>query len=63
MVLPQQKCPRKLEPKYEDFARTARRAMSPFDWIAQNLGLVSLTVISVILTIYLGYSMIHPEHF
>lgn len=37
--------------------------MSPFDWIAQNLGLVSLTVISVILTIYLGYSMIHPEHF
>lgn len=63
MVLTWQKCPPNLEPKYRNFARTARRAMSPFDWISQNLGLVSLTVISVILTIYLGYSMIHPEHF
>jgi K+-transporting ATPase KdpF subunit len=37
--------------------------MSPFDWISQNLGLVSLTVISVVLALYLGYSMIHPERF
>jgi F subunit of K+-transporting ATPase (Potass_KdpF) len=37
--------------------------MSPFDWISQNLGLVCLTVISIVLTLYLGYSMIHPERF
>jgi hypothetical protein len=37
--------------------------MSPFEWISHNLGLVSLTVISIILTLYLGYSMLHPEHF
>ena len=63
MVLGRQKCLLNLEPKYTNLGRTARRAMSPFDWITQNLGLVSLTVISVILTTYLGYSMMHPEHF
>ena len=31
--------------------------------IAQNLGLVSLTVISVVLTAYLASSMLHPERF
>ena len=31
--------------------------------IVQNLGLTTLTVIAVILTIYLVYSMLHPERF
>lgn len=31
--------------------------------IAQNLGLVVLTAISVGLTAYLVYSMVHPERF
>jgi K+-transporting ATPase KdpF subunit len=31
--------------------------------LAQNLGLVSLTVLSIALTIYLLYVMIHPEKF
>ena len=31
--------------------------------VSQNLGLVVMTVISVGLTIYLAYSMVHPEEF
>ncbi|MCI4338993.1 MAG: K(+)-transporting ATPase subunit F [Thermoplasmata archaeon] len=31
--------------------------------LAQNLGLTSLTVIAVALTLYLLYVMIHPEKF
>jgi K+-transporting ATPase KdpF subunit len=37
--------------------------MGPLDTIAQNLGLTTLTVIAVVLTLYLVYSMIHPERF
>jgi K+-transporting ATPase KdpF subunit len=37
--------------------------MGPLDTIAQNLGLTTLTVIAVILTIYLVFSMLHPERF
>ncbi len=37
--------------------------MGPLDWVAQNLGLVALTVLSVALVGYLVYSMIHPERF
>ncbi len=35
--------------------------MSWFSALADNLGLVSLTVLAVGLTIYLLYVMIHPE--
>jgi|HubBroStandDraft_1064217.scaffolds.fasta_scaffold06857_2 K+-transporting ATPase KdpF subunit len=31
--------------------------------LAQNLGLVSLTVIALALTVYLLYVMVHPEKF
>ncbi len=31
--------------------------------VAQNLGLTLLTVVAVALTIYLVYSMVHPERF
>jgi K+-transporting ATPase KdpF subunit len=31
--------------------------------LAQHTGLLTLTVISVVLTIYLVYSMLHPERF
>jgi len=37
--------------------------MGPLDEIAQNLGLTTLTVVAVVLTIYLVYSMLHPERF
>ncbi len=37
--------------------------MGPLGWVAQNLGLVSLTLICVVLTFYLVYCMIHPERF
>ncbi len=32
-------------------------------WIAQNLGLTTLTLVCLALTCYLIYSMIHPEKF
>jgi len=32
-------------------------------WVVQNLGLLSLTLICVVLTFYLVYCMIHPERF
>jgi K+-transporting ATPase KdpF subunit len=31
--------------------------------LADNLGLVTLTLVAVALTIYLLYAMIHPERF
>ncbi|HTW39645.1 MAG TPA: K(+)-transporting ATPase subunit F [Thermoplasmata archaeon] len=31
--------------------------------LAQNFGLVTLTVIAIVLTVYLLYAMIHPEKF
>jgi K+-transporting ATPase KdpF subunit len=31
--------------------------------VAQNLGLIALTAISVALVAYLAYSMVHPERF
>lgn len=37
--------------------------MGPFDWVVQNLGLLTLTLICVGLTLYLVYCMIHPERF
>jgi K+-transporting ATPase KdpF subunit len=37
--------------------------MGLFDAIAQNLGLTTLTVLAAALTIYLVYSMLHPERF
>jgi K+-transporting ATPase KdpF subunit len=37
--------------------------MGLFEAIAQNLGLTTLTVLAVVLTIYLVYSMLHPERF
>ena len=37
--------------------------MGPLDWVWQNLGLTSLTVICLGLTFYLIYCMIHPERF
>ena len=39
------------------------RPMGPLGWVAQNLGLVSLTLVCVVLTFYLVYCMIHPERF
>ncbi|HLM91316.1 MAG TPA: potassium-transporting ATPase subunit F [Thermoplasmata archaeon] len=32
-------------------------------WVVQNLGLTMLTVICLALTVYLIYSMVHPEQF
>jgi K+-transporting ATPase KdpF subunit len=37
--------------------------MGPLDWVWHNLGLVTLTVICLALTVYLVYCMIHPERF
>ncbi len=37
--------------------------MGPPPWLTQNLGLIVLTVLAVGLTIYLVYSMVHPERF
>jgi K+-transporting ATPase KdpF subunit len=37
--------------------------MGPLGWLSQNLGLVSLMLICVGLTVYLVYCMIHPERF
>jgi K+-transporting ATPase KdpF subunit len=37
--------------------------MGPFNAVAENLGLTTLTAIAVFLTLYLIYSMVHPERF
>ena len=37
--------------------------MGLLELVAQNLGLTVMTVISVILAIYLAYSMVRPEKF
>jgi F subunit of K+-transporting ATPase (Potass_KdpF) len=37
--------------------------MGPLDWVAENLGLTVLTLVCVGLTLYLVYTMIHPEEF
>jgi len=37
--------------------------MGSLDWVVQNLGLLTLTLICVALTFYLVYCMIHPERF
>jgi len=37
--------------------------MGELTWVSQNLGLMSLTLICVGLTVYLIYCMIHPERF
>ena len=37
--------------------------MGPVSALAHNLGLVTLTLIAVALTIYLLWVMIHPERF
>jgi K+-transporting ATPase KdpF subunit len=37
--------------------------MGPLQAVAQNLGLTALCVISVALTLFLVYSMVHPERF
>jgi hypothetical protein len=37
--------------------------MDSLSWVVQNLGLVTLTLLCVTLTLYLVYCMIHPERF
>jgi K+-transporting ATPase KdpF subunit len=37
--------------------------MGPIPWLAPNLGLITLTLVALGLTIYLLYAMIHPEKF
>ncbi len=37
--------------------------MGLLEAVAQNLGLAVLTAVSVMLTAYLVYSMVHPERF
>ncbi len=37
--------------------------MGSLTWVTENLGLTVLTIVSIALTIYLAYSMIHPERF
>jgi len=37
--------------------------MGPLNWASQNLGLTTLTILSVALTLYLVYAMIRPEKF
>jgi K+-transporting ATPase KdpF subunit len=37
--------------------------MGLFESLAQNLGLATLSVIAIGLTVYLIYSMVHPERF
>jgi K+-transporting ATPase KdpF subunit len=37
--------------------------MGSLNWVVQNLGLVTLTLICVALTLYLVYCMIRPERF
>ena len=37
--------------------------MGPLGWVVDHFGLVVLTVLAIVLTIYLVYSMVHPERF
>jgi K+-transporting ATPase KdpF subunit len=37
--------------------------MGPLEAVAQNLGLTTLCVLSTALTLFLVYSMVHPERF
>ncbi len=37
--------------------------MGALGWVEQNLGLTVLTVLSLGLTVYLVYVMLHPERF
>jgi len=37
--------------------------MGSLDWVVQNLGLLTLTLLCVSITFYLVYCMIHPERF
>jgi K+-transporting ATPase KdpF subunit len=37
--------------------------MSPLQTLGDHLGLVTLCVLSLALTLYLVYSMVHPERF
>ena len=37
--------------------------MGVLEAVAQNLGLTVLTVVSLVLVLYLAYSMVHPERF
>jgi len=37
--------------------------MGSLGWVVQHLGLVTLSVICLVLTFYLIYCMIHPERF
>lgn len=37
--------------------------MGPLSWLAQNTGLITLTLLAVALTFYLLYAMIYPERF
>ena len=37
--------------------------MSSPSWVAQNLGLTTLTLLCLALTLYLIYAMLHPEKF
>jgi K+-transporting ATPase KdpF subunit len=37
--------------------------MGSVSWVTENLGLTVLTVVSIALTIYLAYSMVHPDRF
>jgi K+-transporting ATPase KdpF subunit len=37
--------------------------MGLFSWVQHNAGLVTLTVVASLLTLYLVYAMLHPERF
>ncbi|MGA9840669.1 MAG: K(+)-transporting ATPase subunit F [Thermoplasmata archaeon] len=37
--------------------------MGLFSWLAPNLGLITLTLVAIGLTVYLLYAMVHPEKF
>jgi len=37
--------------------------MGLLEALEQNLGLTTLTLLAVALTVYLAYSMLHPERF
>jgi K+-transporting ATPase KdpF subunit len=55
--------PRSAEDKYGPPGPTPLGAMGTLQSLADNLGLVTLGVLSLALTIYLVYSMVHPERF
>jgi K+-transporting ATPase KdpF subunit len=37
--------------------------MGSLTWVQANLGLVAMTAVSLALTLYLVYAMLHPERF